>query len=363
MYLTNLKLFFYYSFFFLILSTPIFSQNNIAYIKVISPNGGENWQARSTQTITWQSYNVEKVKIEFTFNDGYTWRPIATLDAGLGKYSWYLPNSQTGGVLIKITDIANPSIYDISDTPFSIYIKQTINKAQKLNKTTAAPPAGTIKILPLGDSITDGEGDDPLWDQTIEGYIAVVGYREKLFNLLRSHGYRFNFVGHRETGYDDAGSPYDTSAFYDHGRRNEGHGGWSAKSSDPNWSIADHLNDWLTAFQPDSVPDVILFHAGTNDLSPISDDATTVANDIHTNLDIINNFDPNIRTIFAKIPWQNHASPQSINDALNGSGGTLQNLYNSLISSGRDVSLVNMYAVLSQANYDAGPSDFLFLGT
>ena len=48
-----------FSLLFLINSNLILSQDNkIPFIKVTSPNGGESFEANSTQTITWESSNL-----------------------------------------------------------------------------------------------------------------------------------------------------------------------------------------------------------------------------------------------------------------------------------------------------------------
>ena len=57
-------------------------------IKVISPNGGENWKANSTQLIKWKSKSIDKVKIEYSLDKGLSWGVIVqSIDAALGEYS------------------------------------------------------------------------------------------------------------------------------------------------------------------------------------------------------------------------------------------------------------------------------------
>lgn len=342
----------------LIYSLPILSQVKITpFMRITAPNGGEKWEANSTQTIAWQSSDIAKVKIEFSLNNGFSWHTIApSIDAFLSKYSWTLPNSQTTEILIRVSDASNPLVYDISDKKLRIFKRTVINKSDYLNKAALASST-QVKIMPLGDSITDGEGDDPNWNTTADGYISVVGFREKLFNLLANAGYNFRFVGTRESGYDNVppSSPLYGTAFYNTGRFNDGWGGWSAYFSDPNYSIANHLNDWLTSLQPNNTPDVILMHVGTNDLDG-GDSPVTIKNETNQLLDTINNFNSNTKTIFAKIIYNAHVDTpyypnNDMNNNLSGPTGTLQDLYNSLFTAGRNVSLVDMYSVLSQSSY------------
>jgi len=49
-----------------------------------------------------------------------------------------------------------------------------------------------VKILPLGDSITDGAGYNPPYSS----------YRDELYDLLTNAGYDFEFVGTRSSNYN-----------------------------------------------------------------------------------------------------------------------------------------------------------------
>ena len=278
-------------------SLPVFSQNTITpYLKVTSPNGGERWEAKSIHNITWESRNISEIKIEYSFNNGYSWFTLTnSFNAAAGKYIWTVPNSQTGDVLVRISSSSNPPVFDISDESFIIYIQRTVKKYQNLNKT-ATVSSTAVRIMPLGDSITAGEGDDPNWDQTLANFIAVVGWRERLFNLLSGAGYNFRFVGNRVSGYDDevSGDPNYGTPFYNVGRYNEGHGGWVADGtfSPGKGSIEDNLNGWLNTLKsniPSDEPEVILLMAGTNDLNS-SDVASTIEGDILRNTQRHKNF-------------------------------------------------------------------------
>ena len=53
----------------------------------------------------------------------------------------------------------------------------------------------TLRILPFGNSITEGtDGNPPAESQRI-------AYRYTLYSLLTAAGYDFDFVGHRYSGY------------------------------------------------------------------------------------------------------------------------------------------------------------------
>lgn len=102
--------------------------------------------------------------------------------------------------------------------------------------TDGGEPGGIgrpLKIMPLGDSITDG-------------YSTPGSYRPTLWQLLvEQDGLEIDFVGSLQNG---PGSLPDK----DH----EGHSGWKIDQLEGN------IAGWLNTYEPD----VILLHIGTNDL-------------------------------------------------------------------------------------------------
>ncbi len=130
-----------------------------------------------------------------------------------------------------------------------------------------ASSQGTIRIMPLGNSITKG----------VTGSTDNAGYRNDLASLLDGAGIAYNFVGS-----DQNGSGFDNE--------HEGHNGYWADETLA--EIDDFLND--------NPPDMILFHIGTNDISSQQSNSSTI-NEIGQNLDHIRNFDSNIITILAGI--------------------------------------------------------------
>ena len=144
-----------------------------------------------------------------------------------------------------------------------------------------------IKIMPLGDSITQG----------IHINSKNIGYRRDLYNLLKSNGYQIDLVG---SMHDGSVSDFDK----DH----EGHGGYRADQ------IRDSVYYWLSL----NPPDIILLHVGTNDISQ-KETAYNVSLEIDQILDQIDLFeldnDYRIKVIMAKII--NHFDYQENVRALN----------------------------------------------
>ncbi|WP_305787116.1 SGNH/GDSL hydrolase family protein [Symbioplanes lichenis] len=104
-------------------------------------------------------------------------------------------------------------------------------------------PGETLRIMPLGDSITRGTGTPGLGS-----------YRDDLAMHLSGAGLRMDFVGSQRNGM---------SADRDH----EGHGGAAIEE------LGEKVDGWLDEYEPD----VILLHAGTNNVTRGEDAATILA--------------------------------------------------------------------------------------
>src|SRR5659263_543180 len=92
-------------------------------IKVVSPNGSENWTRGTTQTIRWNSTESPKsyVKIEL-LKAGILNRTIIASTLNDGSHPWLILATQAPGTdyKIRITSTSNASINDTSDNIFSI---------------------------------------------------------------------------------------------------------------------------------------------------------------------------------------------------------------------------------------------------
>ena len=92
-------------------------------VTVQSPNGGEVWVVGETEDITWTCINVNDVKIEMSFDNGNTWSTIVDSIPNTETYSWTVTAQDSSNeCLIKITNVANGEVFDMSDNVFSIDI-------------------------------------------------------------------------------------------------------------------------------------------------------------------------------------------------------------------------------------------------
>ena len=253
------------------------SQTSSQSITVISPNGGENWQANSSQLIKWESNDVDKVKIEYSLDNGLSWGIVAQpVDASLDEYTWIAADAKTPYVLIRISDVYNPFVYDVSDKSFAL----DFNEKSNLNKS-AQVSSTTIKIMPLGDSITWG---------TNPNAANSPGYRRSLYLQLTNAGYTVDFVGSLIGGLPT-----------DFDRDNEGHPGWEAGLPD-HVSIGGSpaLESYLGGYLTTSHPNIVLLQAGTNDISE-NEDGSNVATQVKRLLDTIYTHDNTTITFVCKI--------------------------------------------------------------
>jgi len=147
-----------------------------------------------------------------------------------------------------------------------------------------------IKIMPLGDSIT-------------QGGTTHDNYRHYLWNKLQFYGHNnINFVGsHDVLGYD----VYDSLVF---DKDHEGHGGWTTDEilnggGNPAGGTG-NLNAWLTGLQAtNEIPDIVLMHLGTNDVNaagPGYDHNITIG-EMEDIIDLLRSYNPNVTILVAKV--------------------------------------------------------------
>jgi lysophospholipase L1-like esterase len=122
-----------------------------------------------------------------------------------------------------------------------------------------------VRIMPLGDSITDGYRQVP------------DSYRRNLYGYLTAAGVRVDYVGSasRGTGRDN-----------DH----EGHSGWRIRD------VQAEIAGWLR----DSDPDIVLLNIGTNDIG-FADDIRPAPRRLATLIDTILAQSPAVRIVVAEV--------------------------------------------------------------
>jgi len=165
-----------------------------AKLTVTSPNGGETWTIGNNHNITWTSSHTSgNVKLEYSNNNGSTWKTIVDSTPDDGNYLWTIPNDPTTSCLVRITDTdGDPS--DVSDATFSL-TPATYTLTMAVDPTEGGatePPVGdhsyasgtvvTIIAIPASGynfSYWSGDVADPHNDTTavtMNGNISVTAH-------------------------------------------------------------------------------------------------------------------------------------------------------------------------------------------
>ncbi|MGZ8927332.1 MAG: choice-of-anchor tandem repeat GloVer-containing protein [Methylobacter sp.] len=141
--------------------------NETDYVLIQTPNGGEVWNEKSKQTITWISRNLDsklKLVLYLSIDNGQTWTQIAS-PKNVGSKTWKIPKNRyvAKEALFKLCVKRYKSLCDFSDAVF------TINKAP-------VAEAGTKQKVTIGAEVhldgsashDDDSGPSPLnyqWTQ------------------------------------------------------------------------------------------------------------------------------------------------------------------------------------------------------
>jgi hypothetical protein len=90
-------------------------------VTVTAPNGGENWVAGTIQQVKWTRQDILYVKIEYSFDNGNNWLVvIPSRLAAFGSYNWTIPATPSTQCLVRISDVDNAAVNDVSDGTFTI---------------------------------------------------------------------------------------------------------------------------------------------------------------------------------------------------------------------------------------------------
>ena len=97
-----------------------FDNSSAPFIVVTAPNGDEVWEMNTNYYITWKYLEVDTVRIEYSIDNGLTWRTLSSEFDASKQEIWWSHNTPSAETLIRITDTGNPAVCDTSDTVFSI---------------------------------------------------------------------------------------------------------------------------------------------------------------------------------------------------------------------------------------------------
>jgi hypothetical protein len=94
---------------------------SMRYLTIVSPEGGDIWEAGEQYSIQWQSQEVDELRIEFSADDAVTWDTvISAFDASHEAYVWTVPDVPTTNGRIRVTDTGDEYFQALSGA-FTIY--------------------------------------------------------------------------------------------------------------------------------------------------------------------------------------------------------------------------------------------------
>lgn len=102
-------------------SAPAMAQT----LTIQTPNGGEIWTVGNVEIATWTGQNLNSVvTIEFSYDGGTNWWYFGEVPSGPngGNASVGVPNTSTSYAVLRISDLANPAVSDVSNAPFTVYL-------------------------------------------------------------------------------------------------------------------------------------------------------------------------------------------------------------------------------------------------
>jgi hypothetical protein len=245
------------------------------------PNGGTGGGVSGTKTLT----------------DGFWHHIVAVRDYSAGKIELYVDGVSEASLPIAfsgsfVSTTASLNIGWLNRTPY-FHFEGAVDEVALYNSALSVGEIrshyylargycdlSTVKIMPLGDSITQGYNvDTPDNDY-------MVSYRQKLYRDLIDGGYDVQFVGNLSSG--EMAQPPNFDIYHN------GQPGWCADGcSYPYYDIKDNVYNFLN----DQPSDVVLLHIGTNDISVNNENAAEVAGI----LDEIDSYSPKVTVILARI--------------------------------------------------------------
>jgi len=98
------------------------------YIRVSAPNGGEVWYTGYKHTINWKGEGfLGNVNIEYSTDNGSSWKSIAGNTGNVGTYAWTVPNEPSATCRVRVSEATGANPVDESDQSFAIQFGTGIN--------------------------------------------------------------------------------------------------------------------------------------------------------------------------------------------------------------------------------------------
>ena len=93
----------------------------LAFVQIVSPNGGEIWTSGSLHAISWTSSKVSRIGLEYSPDGGSTWNSIVSgISASTRIYNWTVTGAVSEQYMVRITSNSDETISDASNAHFTV---------------------------------------------------------------------------------------------------------------------------------------------------------------------------------------------------------------------------------------------------
>lgn len=210
--------------------------------------------------------------LETAFQQNYNSRVTGSIE-GCKTAMHRFKLSSLAGVVILLASIVGAGIA-ISSRP----VQQTMQSSYPYG--VIEPPANSVRIMPLGDSITQANARHN-------------SYRRPLWLKLSQAGHRVDFVG--STRKHLGGPPPKQDFDLDH----EGHWGWRV----------DEVLQQIEAWSRKAQPEIVLVHLGTNDLAS-GEPTDAVVGEVRSLIQTLRQVNPRVKVLVAELIPLEGSDPQ-----------------------------------------------------
>lgn len=112
-------------------------------VSVTAPNGGEWWRTNINQTVTWTSSGFTNARIEFSPDNGTSWKTlVSSTAASAGTYLVRSPDALCNTCLIRVSDAADGSPSDVSNAVFFNVLDALVSFAGYSGNPILSPGSG-----------------------------------------------------------------------------------------------------------------------------------------------------------------------------------------------------------------------------
>ncbi len=114
-----------------------FTVTDLTNLHLSFPNGGEYFIAEDTVKIQWSDTSIPNIKLEYTDNNGTSWKQINANTPTTDKlYKWVVPNTSSNQWKLRITDVSNASKTDVSEKAFTVLKSNAVGGPYLYDKNT-----------------------------------------------------------------------------------------------------------------------------------------------------------------------------------------------------------------------------------